>query len=56
MASYYTQDTHFYGNTDPEALIKQFGSPLYVYNEAILRKRTQEMVHLVDLEVVKIRL
>ena len=38
-----TDKTNFYGNTDPASLIKEFGSPLYVYNEAIIRARAGEM-------------
>ena len=39
VKQYYTQNTHFFGNTSPEALLRDYGSPLYVYNEAILRQR-----------------
>lgn len=40
---YYTSQTNFYGNTSPKELISEFGSPLYVYNEKILRQRCKEM-------------
>ncbi|NDL68427.1 diaminopimelate decarboxylase [Anaerotalea alkaliphila] len=43
-----TEATNFYGNTTPAALVEEFGSPLYVYNERILRERCQEMKNLVD--------
>jgi diaminopimelate decarboxylase len=43
MKNYYTQQTNFYNMTNPEELLKQYGSPLYVYNEAILRERCKEM-------------
>ena len=43
MHNYYTEKVNFYGSTTPHELIKQFGSPLYVYNEAILRQRCREM-------------
>jgi diaminopimelate decarboxylase len=33
----------FYMNTNPEALIEKYGSPLYVYNERILRERCRQM-------------
>ena len=46
--SYYTQQTDFYGVHTPEELIETFGSPLYVYNEAVFRARCQEMKHLID--------
>lgn len=43
MKNYYTKQTNFYGNTNPKELLKQYGSPLYVYNEAILRERCSQM-------------
>lgn len=42
-----TDECNFYGNTNPVELIEQFGSPLYVYNESILRKRCREMKNLI---------
>lgn len=48
MKNYYTEQTDFYGNTNPSKLLKKYGSPLYVYNEAILRKRCREMADLVS--------
>jgi len=39
--------TSFYGKTNPAALIEKYGSPLYVYNEKILRERCNEIKHLV---------
>ena len=38
----------FFGNSDPEKLICQYGSPLYVYNEAILRQRCRDVANLVS--------
>lgn len=38
-----TDAAHFYGNTTPADLVGEFGSPLYVYNEQILRARCKEM-------------
>lgn len=43
-----SEQTNFFGKTDPYELIKDFGSPLYVYNEKILRERCQEMKNLVS--------
>ena len=43
MYNYYTEEMNFYGSTTPHELISQFGSPLYVYNEAILRQCCREM-------------
>ncbi|HOJ09365.1 MAG TPA: diaminopimelate decarboxylase [Clostridiales bacterium] len=47
MNKYYTEQTNFYGNTAPDKLLKEFGSPLYVYNEGILRERCREMANLI---------
>ncbi|MGE4284219.1 MAG: diaminopimelate decarboxylase [Clostridia bacterium] len=46
--NYYTQQTNFYGKTSPKELIREYGSPLYVYNEKILRERCREMTQLVS--------
>ncbi len=48
MTEYYSTKMNFFGSTDPEKLIKEFGSPLYVYNEKILRQRCRDMKNLVD--------
>ncbi len=48
MKNYFTEQTRFFGGTTPSELIKEFGSPLYVYNEAILRERSREMAELVS--------
>ena len=48
MDNYYTKKTNFYGNSTPRELIEKYGSPLYVYNESILRQRCREMVSLVS--------
>ena len=39
-------DMNFGGNFNPEKLINKYGSPLYVYNEEILRIRCREMKNL----------
>jgi diaminopimelate decarboxylase len=41
-----TEELNFYQSNDPRELVKEFGSPLYVYNEKILRKHCGEMVDL----------
>lgn len=46
----YTTETNFYGGNDVFDLIEQYGSPLYIYNENILRTRCREMKHLVSYE------
>lgn len=48
MKEYYTEKTHFYGSTSPKELIENYGTPLYIYNEAILRERCREMTALID--------
>lgn len=45
--NYFTQNVGFYGDTSPNMLIEKYGSPLYVYNEKILRQRCREMANLV---------
>ncbi len=47
MKQFYTQQVDFYKDTNPDELIEQYGSPLYVYNEDILRQRCREMKNLV---------
>ncbi|MBP5491394.1 MAG: diaminopimelate decarboxylase [Clostridiales bacterium] len=39
----YTQDVQFFGNYTPEELLKKFGSPLYVYNEKIIRRQMKRV-------------
>lgn len=48
MKTYFTEQTKFFGSSKPSELLKEFGSPLYVYNEAILRERSREMAELVS--------
>ncbi len=48
MTEYYSTKMNFFGNSDPGKLIKEFGSPLYVYNEKILRQKCRDMKNLVD--------
>ncbi|GHV52279.1 diaminopimelate decarboxylase [Deltaproteobacteria bacterium] len=42
----YTDSVAFFGQTTPRALVEEFGSPLYVYNEAILRERCRDLLGL----------
>ena len=48
MIPYFSQKTNFFGNNDPQSLIKEFGSPLYVYSEKILRQKCKDMKNLVS--------
>lgn len=40
----YIEKTSFFGKSNAEELLKEYGSPLYVYNENILRDRMTKMV------------
>lgn len=40
--------TNFYGLTNPILLTEKFGSPLYVYNEELLRNRCRDMMGLIS--------
>ena len=44
----FTEQTNFFGNMNPQELAEQYGTPLYVYNEKILRNRMQRMAHLIS--------
>jgi diaminopimelate decarboxylase len=46
----YTKDINFFGNAHPLHLAEKYGTPLYVYNETILRTRCKEMKRLVNYE------
>jgi len=43
-----TDDVDFFQGIDPYGLIEKYGSPLYVYNERILRERCREIKNLVS--------
>lgn len=43
----FTQDQRFFGGHDVFDLIQTYGSPLYVYNEMLLRKRCRDLKNLV---------
>lgn len=49
-----TKDIKFYGNTNPVQLIERYGSPLYVYNENILRQRCAELKNIISYPKLKI--
>lgn len=52
--TYFTEQTGFFGRRTAPELIAEFGSPLYVYNERILRTRCREMAKLVSLPGFKV--
>lgn len=39
----YTDKMSFFGKNSPQQLAERFGTPLYIYNEAILRERCQQL-------------
>ena len=43
-----TGNNAFYGRMTPQELLAKFGSPLYVYNEEVLRTRCREMAGLLQ--------
>lgn len=43
-----TDNMDFYKGIEPTELVEQYGSPLYVYNESILRERCREMKNLLS--------
>ena len=46
VRSTYTDSVNFYGLEDPRELVSRFGSPLYVYNENVLRQRCRDLTGL----------
>ncbi len=53
MKQYFTPSVNYYKSTNPQELIEQYGSPLYVYSEEILRTRCREMKNLVKYKKFK---
>ncbi|WP_446423739.1 diaminopimelate decarboxylase [Mailhella sp.] len=49
VRSTYTDSVQFYGQEDPRELVARFGSPLYVYNENVLRSCCRDLTSLSDL-------
>ena len=43
-----SSENNFFGSTDPVQLTENYGTPLYVYNENILRKRCRDMKGLIS--------
>ncbi len=48
MKTYFTEQTGFFGKSKPSTLLEEFGSPLYLYNEALLRERCREIAGLIS--------
>ncbi|MDA3900910.1 MAG: diaminopimelate decarboxylase [Spirochaetes bacterium] len=45
-----TDSVRFFGSATPVLLVEKYGSPLFVYNESILRERCRELKNLIDYE------
>lgn len=48
IRSTYTDCVQFYGKENPVELAQRFGTPLYVYNENLLRQRCRDLLSLSD--------
>lgn len=48
IRSAYTDSLHFYGRHTPRELAETYGTPLYVYNENVLRQRCRDLTSLSD--------
>lgn len=46
IRSRYSDEISFFGDTTPAKLLEKWGSPLYVYNENMLRRRCRELMAL----------
>lgn len=46
--SSYSASLRFFGDQTPAGLVAEYGSPLYVYNEAVLRRRCRDMKTLAE--------
>lgn len=47
MKSFYTEEIGFFAGLSPQSLVEKYGSPLYIYNESVLRERCREMTNLI---------
>jgi diaminopimelate decarboxylase len=50
----YSQSVNFYAGRDPYELIRAYGSPLFVYNEEMLRRRCRELRALISLPQARV--
>lgn len=50
-----TTRSEFYGEKTPQQLVKEYGSPLYVYNERIFRSRCRYMKNLIKYKNFKVQ-
>jgi diaminopimelate decarboxylase len=49
-----SSEKKFFGNTDPAGLTEKYGTPLYVYNENILRSRCRDLKGLISYSNFKV--
>ena len=49
MIEYFSEKTDFYKHHKPSELLSAYGSPLYVYNEDILRERARQIKNFVNM-------
>ena len=49
-----SSEKEFFGNTDPVQLAEEYGTPLYVYNENLLRRRCRELKGLISYKNFKV--
>lgn len=54
VRSLYTDSINFFGTEDPIQLTKEYGTPLYVYNENVLRERCKDLTSLCKNKNIKI--
>jgi diaminopimelate decarboxylase len=52
--NYFSETNGFYSRNNPQQLIETYGSPLYVYNEHILKEKCRELQRLVDYSDFKV--
>lgn len=50
----WTENNIFFGNTDPLTLASKYGTPLYVYNETILRNHCKALTSLISYPLFKV--
>jgi diaminopimelate decarboxylase len=43
-----SREKNFFGNSDPVKLSENFGTPLYIYNEDLLRSRCRDLKGLIS--------
>ena len=44
----YIEHVNFFKGNDPEELVREYGTPLYVYNEDIIRKHMESVLKVIE--------